>query len=142
MNKKLNCFGFIMVFWCGKESTQGSLILLLSCTPSLSLLLCIATTLTKKIIYFASIASVVRQMFSKCRQQGEVSCITGLKKYFAMQNSARTVLYGRFNLLLLLFLWLSKASSFHRNRVKIEIGSINYRCCSWFMDKNEPKIVN
>ena len=50
-----------MVIWCSKESTQGSLILLLSCTPSLSLLLCIATTLTKKkIIYFASIASVVR----------------------------------------------------------------------------------
>ena len=51
------------------------------------------------------------------------------------------VVSDNFNLLLL-FLWQSGASSFYENRVKTEIGSINYRCCSWFMDKKEPKIVN
>ena len=52
-----------MVFWRGKESTQGSLILLLSCTPSLSLLLCIATTLTKKKL---SISLQLHLLFVKC----------------------------------------------------------------------------
>ena len=51
-----------MVFWRGKESTQGSLILLLSCAPSQSLLLCIATTLTKKL----SISLQLHLLFVEC----------------------------------------------------------------------------
>ena len=37
-----------MVFWGGKESTQGSLTLFLGFTPSLNLLHCLAIALTKK----------------------------------------------------------------------------------------------
>jgi len=36
----------------------------------------------------------------------------------------------------------SKASSFYGNRVKTEIGSINYSYCLWFMNKTVTDIAS
>ena len=48
-----------MVFWGGKESTQGSLTLFLGFTPSLNLLHCLAIALTKKnhLFWFRSLVA-------------------------------------------------------------------------------------